>query len=337
MARSIVLLLLLATALAAQSIRTIAGNGVPGFSATQINNPYGLVVGPDGALYWCDIGNHVIRRLNLKTGAIDTVAGTGEKGQSGEGGLATKALLNEPYELRFDRQGNLFFVDMQNHMVQRIDRRSGIISRVAGTGQPGFSGDGGAATEAQLRQPHSIAFDREGRLLVCDIGNHRVRRIDLRSGLIATYMGTGEKRNAADGAARVGTPLHGPRALDVAKDGRIYIVLREGNALYELDPRTDRYRLLLNSGMKGPKGIAIAPDGSLYIADTENQLVQRVDPRMRTLQPVAGSGERGDGPEDTPRACRMNRPHGVFVDRKGNVYIGDSEAHRIRLLTGLKF
>src|SRR3954468_13467879 len=133
------------TALAAQTFSTLAGTGVAGFSGddgpavqAQINNPYGLAVGPDGALYFCEIGNHRVRRLDLKTGVISTVAGSGQKGYAGDGGPALEASLNEPYEVAFDRAGNLYFAEMQNHVVRRVDARTRVITTVAGTGVAGF-------------------------------------------------------------------------------------------------------------------------------------------------------------------------------------------------------
>lgn len=332
---------------AAKTIKTIAGNGVAGFGENQVNNPYGLVIGPDGALYICEIGNHVIRRLDMKTGKLTIAAGTGKKGYSGDGGPALKADLNEPYEIRFDKGGNMFFVEMQNHIVRKVDRKTGIISTVAGTGQRGFGGDGGPAVKAQLAQPHSIVFDRAGRLLICDIANHRIRRVDLKTGLIETYAGTGERKPTPDGAQLKGTPLNGPRALDVDQAGNLYLALREGNAVYKIDAKTERITHLAGTGEKGytgnngpaikaalsgPKGIALSPDGGVYIADTESHTIRRIDLKSGIITTVAGTGERGDGPEDDPLKCKMARPHGVFVDKKGVVYIGDSEAHRIRVV-----
>jgi sugar lactone lactonase YvrE len=325
-------LLLLSWTLVGQEITTLIGNGKPGLNDGQVANPYGLVIGPDKALYWCDIDTHVVRRMDLKTRQTSVVAGTGKKGNSGDGGPATQADLNEPYELRFDRKGNLFFADMRSHVIRRVDKKTGIITTVAGTGQPGFGGDGGYATQAMLNQPHSITFDREGRLLICDIQNHRVRRLDLSTGLIETYLGNGEKKNPVEGAKVFNTPLWGPRAIDVASDGRLYIVLREGNALYEINPKSGTYHLLADKGMKGPKGISIGPKRNLFIADTENHWIQRYDLRKNELVRVAGSGERGDGPDGDPMRCKMNRPHGVFVDANGVAYIADSEAHRIRMM-----
>jgi sugar lactone lactonase YvrE len=333
---------------------TIAGTGVAGFSGdggpgarAEVNNPYGLTIGPDGALYFCEIGNHRIRRLDLATKRISTVAGSGNKGYAGDGGSALDAALNEPYEVRFDRDGNLFFADMQNHAVRRVDRKSGVISTVAGTGVAGFSGDGGPAAKAQLRQPHSIAFDREGRLLICDIGNHRIRRVNLAAGTIETWAGTGERKPTPDGAPIAGAPLNGPRAISVDPEGNLYLVLREGNAVYRLDPREGRIHHVAGTGetgysgdggdaklarLSGPKAIAWAPDGSLYLADTESHTIRRVDLKSGRITTVAGTGQRGDGPDGDALACRLARPHGVFVDTGGVVYISDSESHRIRML-----
>jgi sugar lactone lactonase YvrE len=340
-------LLLISATLPAQTISTLLGTGKPGYTESMVNNPYGLSIGPDGALYFCDIDNHAVRRLELKSRKLTTVAGSGQAGNSGDGGPATAAALGQPYEVRFDKGGNLFFVDMPNHSVKRVDRKTGIITTIAGTGDAGFSGDGGPAVKAQFRQPHSIAFDKQGRLLICDIGNHRVRRIDLKTGMIETYLGNGEKLPTPDGATIKGTPFNGPRAIDVDDAGNLYLALREGNAVYKIEPKTERITHIAGTGSKGysgdggpakaaalngPKGIALARNGSLYLADTENHAIRQVNLRTGTIQTVAGNGERGDGPDGKPRGCRMNRPHGVFAARDGSIYIADSESHRIRLL-----
>src|SRR5204862_6979532 len=134
--------------------------------------------GPDGTLYICDVDNHRIRRV-ATDGTISTIAGSAAKGYSGDGGRAIQAALNQPYELAWDKASNLYFVEIGNHVVRRVDKKTGAISTVAGTGKAGFGGDGGPAPKAQMSQPHSLAFDAAGDLYVCDIVNHRSRKIDM--------------------------------------------------------------------------------------------------------------------------------------------------------------
>ncbi|MDX6495522.1 MAG: hypothetical protein QOE17_1508 [Gaiellales bacterium] len=328
-------------------VETIAGNGTAGCSATQVNNPYGLMIGPDGGLYFCEIGNQRIRRLDLATGTLTTIAGNGEKGYSGDGGPATEAALNMPHELCFDRDGNLYIDERDNHAVRKIDHATGVISTVVGTGQPGFSGDGGPAVEAQLDRPHSIAFDANGKLLICDIGNHRIRRFDPDSGLIETFAGTGERTPLPEISPLSGASLNGPRTIVVGDDGSLYLALREGNAIYRIDPSGQRIEHLGGTGeqgysgdggpataarLAGPKGLAFGRDGRLFIADTENHVIRAIDLATGLISTVLGTGQRGDGPETSPLECALARPHGLCLDDKGTLYVDDSEAHRIRIL-----
>src|SRR5438093_1602106 len=155
-------------------VSTLAGTGVGGYSDQQINNPFGLVIGPDKALYFCDLDNQRIRRFDFATRRMTTIAGNGERGHQGDGGPATSASLNMPHELQFDRAGHIYIAERDSHVVRKVEARTGVISTVAGTSTAGFSGDGGPGREAQLRQPHSIVLDSEGSLLICDIGNQRI-------------------------------------------------------------------------------------------------------------------------------------------------------------------
>ena len=338
-------------------ISSIAGTGVKGASGdggpaerAQLNNPSGLASGPDGALYVCDTSNHAIRRIDGKTGVITTVAGMlGEKGYAGDGGPAEKALMNEPYELRFDRSGNMFIVERLNHVIRRVDGKTGVISTFAGNGKAGFGGDGGPATAAAFNQPHAIQFSPEmGGLFVCDIANHRVRVIEMRTGNVSTYAGTGEKKKTPDGAKIEGTPLSGPRALDFDAAGNLWLALREGNSVYRIALRartvhheagTGKTGFTGNGGpakeatLSGPKGLAIHPKtGNAYLADTESHSIRMIDTRSGNLELVAGTGAKGDGPDGEPTKCRLARPHGIFVDGEGVIYIGDSENHRVRVI-----
>lgn len=330
------------------TVNTVVGTGNAGDNENHVNDPYGVVVGPDGALYFCEVGNQQLRRFDLKTRRMSVIAGTGSRAYTGDGGPATDAALNMPHELCFDADSNIYIVERDNHAVRKIERKTGRISTVAGSGQPGFSGDGGPAAEAQLNQPHSIAFDAHGDLLICDIGNHRVRRLDRATGRIATYAGTGDREPTPDGAPLAGTPLNGPRTIVVGPDGSLYLALREGNALYRINARAGRIEHLAGTGEKGhggnggpataatlngPKGLAYAPDGTLYVSDTENHAIRAVALSTGIITTVLGTGERGDGPEPDPLACKLARPHGMFADAAGaGLYVADSEAHRIRLL-----
>jgi sugar lactone lactonase YvrE len=257
------------------------------------------------------------------------------------------ASFSAPHEIRFDADGNLFVVERDAHVVRRIDRRSGLVTTYAGTGVAGFSGDGGPATLAQFSQPHSIAFDASGNLLVCDIRNNRVRLVDRTSGLIRTFAGTGERSTAPDEGPIEGTPLSEPRSIDTDESGIIYLVLRAGNAVFRLDPRTSRLQRIAGTGatgytgdggpaiqatFNGPKGIAYSPaDRCLYIVDTENHVIRKVDLGSGIISTVLGTGARGDGPDGDPLGCAMARPHGAFM-HLGVLYVTDSENHRIRAL-----
>lgn len=334
-------------------IVTFAGTGQPGYSGdggpatlAQLNNPFGITRGPDGAIYICDTSNHAIRRVG-RDGIISTVVGTGKRGYSGDGGPARQAELNEPYEIRFDHDGNMYFVEMQNNVVRRVAARSQIISTVAGMGQPGFAGDGGPATQAKFKQPHSIQLDHDGDLYVCDIANNRIRKVNMRTGIISTFAGTGEKLPTPDDSVIAGTPLNGPRAIDFDPDGNLWLALREGNAVYKLDLRARRIHHMAGTGEKGftgnggpakqaklsgPKGIAVGPDENVYLTDTESHSVRMINVRKGTLELIAGTGEAGSGPDGDALKCKMTRPHGIFVDRDGSIFIGDTEAHRVRVI-----
>jgi streptogramin lyase len=347
----LVLLLIQATATSA-TITTVVGNGESGFTGdggeateARIKGPFGVVKGPQGKLYFCDTMNHVVRRVDA-AGKIITVAGTGQKGYGGDGGLATRAQLNEPYEVRFDAAGNMLFVEMQNHIIRYVDLKTGNIKTIAGTGQRGFSGDGGPALQAKMNRPHSIQLGPEGNLYICDIGNHRIRKVDQKTGRMSTFAGTGERKPTPDGALIKGTPLKGPRAIDF-EGHQMWLALREGNAVYRLDLKKGTIHHEAGTGKKGftgnggpakaatlsgPKGIAVGPRGNIYLADTESHSVRMIERQTGRLELIAGDGKKGDGPKGDPLKCRMDRLHGIFVDSKGVIYVGDTNTHRVRAI-----
>jgi streptogramin lyase len=352
--RFALLLLALSLPLSAAEIRTFAGNGSQGFSgdggpatAAQIDNPFGLVRGPDGALYFCEYTGQRIRKVT-RDGVIHTVAGSGKKGYSGDGGPALQATFNLPHEIRFDQAGNFYIADMTNHAVRRVDARTGVITTFAGTGQPGYSGDGGPASAAQLKQPHSIQFDPSGEhLFICDIGNNVIRRVEMKTGTISTFAGVGKPGDTPEGSPLAGTPLKGPRSMDFDAKGDLWLVTREGNQVLRLDMKASVWHLMAGTGKKGftgnggpareatlsgPKGIALDDEGNAWLVDTESHSIRMIEAKTGKLLLMVGTGEKGNGPDGDPLQCKMARPHGVFVDKDGAVYIGDSEAHSVRVL-----
>lgn len=347
-------LFIAATASAAEwTISTFAGTGQQGYSgdggpatAAQIDNPFGVIRGPDGAIWFAEYTGHKIRRV-APDGTISTIAGTGKKGYSGDGGPALQATFNLPHELRFDSKGDLYVVDMTNHAVRKIDLTTKIITTVAGTGTAGYSGDGGPGVKAQLKQPHSIQFGPDGHLYICDIGNHVIRRLNLSSGTISTVAGTGKSGSTPDGAPVTGTPLKGPRSMDFDVRGNLWLATREGNQVFKLDLKGNKIHHIAGTGAKGltgnggpakdctlsgPKGIALDTEGNVWLADCESHTIRVIHAATGIIDLVVGTGEKGDGPDGAPLKCKLARPHGVFADKDGTVFIGDSESHRVRLL-----
>jgi DNA-binding beta-propeller fold protein YncE len=340
-------------------VQTIVGTGVAGVAAdgdtadhAQINNPFGVVIGPDGGLYWCDFGSSRILRLDLMTKKISVIAGTGTAGYSGDGGPAKGAQLRAPHEVRFNSRGDLYFVERDNHIVRRVDMKTRMISTVAGTGMRGYAGDGGPANKAQLSQPHGIAFDKTDNMYVCDISNNVVRKIDAKTGKIESFAGSGERSRVPDEGGLTEIPLTGPRSIEIAPNGAMYLALREGNAVMLIDPVQRKVKRIAGIGATGyagdggpaisarfggsggagggPTGLGFA-DGMLYIVDTESFAIRKMDLTSGIINTVLGTGDEGDGPEGDPLMCKLARPHGIFV-RAGVVYIADSENHRIRVL-----
>ncbi len=336
------------------TIGTFAGTGQPGYtgdgqpaSHARLNMPFDVAFDQGGNLYISDSFNHCIRRVAATTGTITTVAGSGRKGYSGDGGPAIQAKLDEPYGVVVDRQGNLYFADRLNRRVRRVDAASGQIETVAGNGSKTYSGDGGPAAQAGLVEPNGVALDPdEKRLYIADVAGHRVRVVDLAKRQIATFAGTGEPKHAGDGALASNAAIHGARAVEVAPDGTVFILEREGNRLRGVDPQTGIITTRAGTGAKGysgdggparsatfngPKELAVDTAGNIFIVDTENHAIRRIDARTNELTTVAGTGQRGgDGDGGPARSARLDRPHGVAVATDGKLYIGDTGNHRVR-------
>ena len=351
-------LLAVHTWLAAENyVETVAGTGLAELNIQKgsvkdfnIADPFGVEFGPDGRMYVTEVGNHRVIAVDLKSGQAETIAGTGKKGYSGDGGLATKADLNEPYEVRFDSCGNIYFVEMINNIIRKIDAKTGVIQTIAGTGKKGYSGDGGKAIDATFNRPHSIVLDEQKQhLYVADIGNHRIRRINLKTGMVDGFAGNGERKLPKHGSkVSPDVPMIGPRALYIT-NRTLWVALREGHSVWKIDLDTHVISQIAGTGKKGysgdggdplkgtfngPKGIVVdAKEENIYVVDTENQAIRRIDLVKNRLTSHAGYGPKGRGfiGNNTPSAkAKFGRPHGICIGPKGWVYTGDTLNHRVR-------
>jgi sugar lactone lactonase YvrE len=321
------------------------GDGGPAKSA-GLCGPTDVALDAEGNMYISDTGDYCIgpggdtvRKVD-PAGTITTVAGTGEAGFSGDGGPATKAQLDFPNAVAVDREGNLYISG--DYRIRKVDK-DGIITTFAGTGEGGYSGDGGSATSAQLREPACMVFDAHGNLYVADYTS--VRKIDP-SGTITTVAGTGRFGFSGDGGPATEAKL---TASDIALDGKgnMYISDTENNRIRMVD-RDGIIHTVAGTGKEGysgdggpatkaalalPIGIALDREGNLYIACHHNSRVRKVDPNGK-ITTVAGTGEMGFNREKGPaRKVMLNQPWGLFLDDdSGDLYIADSFNSRIRAL-----
>ena len=217
------------------------------------------------------------------TGVIVTIGGTGAEGYSGDGGPATEATFNQPYSLQVDSNGDVYVVDRLNYVIRRIDAATGVISTVAGTGEPGYGGDGGPGTEAQFREPNDCFLDGLGGLLVADVQDQRIRRLDLASGIITTFAGNGEKIRGGDGRPATEASILGARAVCTDGAGNTYIAEREGNGIRKVDANG------IMSTLAGTGEFGYGGDGSpAFISTWGGPKAIRLRPRRKR----AGGGHR---------------------------------------------
>ena len=198
---------------------------------SDLSGPFNMVFDNDGNMYVSVVGESRIRRVDFITGEISDFAGTGESGFSGDGGEASKSQLNSPTGLAIDSKGNLFISDSGNERIRKIDLATGIISTVAGTGKTGFSGEGIAAAKAQLSNPLGLAIDKQDNLYIVDRGNNRIRKIEAKSGIITTVVGTGKSGFSGDGGLAKNARLSNPTGIAFDASNNLYIVDRGNNRI----------------------------------------------------------------------------------------------------------
>ena len=334
-------------------IQTIVGTGEGGYSGdggpaslAMIGEAYGVAFDAEDNLFISDGRTHTVRRIDKSTSVITTVAGTGAEGYTGDGGPAVKATLNNLYSLHIDVNGDIYIVDRMNAAIRKVDAASGVITTVAGTGVLGYSGDGGPGVEAQMREPNDCFLDGNGGLLIADIQDQRIRRLDLATGIINTFAGDGEKRRSGNGGVATEASVMGPRAVCVDSRGNTYICEREGNGVRRVDA-DGIMTTFAGTGERGysgdggpaieatwgaPKAIRCDNQDNVIVVDTENNAVRRIDAITGIVTTIAGGRQGGAGDEGYAIDASLNRPHGCGIDGKGNLFIADGINHTVRMV-----
>ncbi len=283
-------------------ISTVAGNGTTGYSgdggpatASVLYSPEQIFVNSSG-IYFADAGNHVIRKINLTTGVISTIAGNGTAGYTGDGGQATDANLGVPFGVCLDNAGNIFIADAGQNVVRKVDAGSGIITTVAGTGMTGFSGDGGAAAGATLNNPSGIFIDAGGDLYIADSYNNRIRKVVASTGVINTIAGYDSTGYAGDGGPATAARLYVPSSVFV--DGSFNVYITGSNVIRKITASTGIIHTIAGNGIAGfsgdngpatsaqlygPSGFFILPAGKAYIADAGNNRIRKLTDSLPSI------------------------------------------------------
>lgn len=363
MARALALILLACASLPAQQYRisTVAGEGTAGIS---FNNPTSVAVDAAGDLYVGDWSGFIRKIWTGRAGSI-LVAGTGITGFSGDGGLATNAMIDRGVRLAVDAAGNLYIAESGNNRIRKVDAASGMISTIAGTGSDLDSGDGGPAIEAGVARPTGVTLDREGNVYFSSSWS-KIRKLTAATGQIETIAGQFGTSYGGDGGPALEALFWGPDPSAVNRAGDVYITDFENSRIRVVSAATKKVNTIVGSGpceqapppfpvlvcrgsSTGDGGPATAATlhhaaaaaldeaGNLYIADTSGQRIRRVNAATGLIFTIAGTGRSGFSGDGGPaRVAEISYPTSIAVDRSGVVYFADQGNQRIRVLTPLE-
>lgn len=332
----------------ADKLVLIAGGGmeesnVPATRARLVQ-PFGIDFDKAGNFYLAELLGQRILKVDAK-GLFTIVAGTGKKGDSGDGGPAHLATFNGMHSLAVTPDGVIYAADTWNNRVRRIDPKAGTIAAFAGTGKKASRGDGGPAIQADLGGIYCVAFSHDfTKLYLTDLDHRKIHFVDMKTGAIHLVAGNGKKGMPKDGADARQSPLVDPRAACVDRKGNVYILERGGHALRVVDP-AGRIRTVAGTGkpgntgdggdareatLNGPKHLCVDLHDNVIIADTANHVIRKFTPADGKVIRIAGTGTKGQsGPGGAPLRVAFNEPHGVFVHPSGTLYIVDSMNHRV--------
>ena len=256
-------------------------------------------------LYIADTYNHRIRKVNAKTGIITTVAGTGSKGFSGDGGPATSARLRYPFSVYVDSAGNIYIVDTFNYRIRKVDAQTQIITTVAGDGDAKFRGDGGLAIDASIMKSYDVAVDKEGNIFIADTHSHCIRKVDATTRIIDTVVGQGTKAGfSGDGGLATEALLNTPTGVYVDASGNIFVTDTKNDLVRKVDAITQIINTVAGNGTPGfsgdggpatqaqlnyPEGVWVDSAGNMFIVDTNNCRIRMVDSTTDIITTVAGT------------------------------------------------
>ena len=331
-------------------IDAFAGTGEEGFhgdgepaTEAQFRGPGGIALDSAGNVYVADANNRRVRRIDT-TGTVTTIAGTGELGSAGDGGLAVEAQLFVPTDIAFDGSGNLYIAEAAGNRVRKIDT-TGRISTIAGTGEKGSEGDGGQAVEAQLNRPLAMTVDEEGNVFIGEYNGYRVRKVDL-EGVITTIAGTGIKGGAGDGGPATAAQFNYISGLEVDALGNVYVSDMNEARIRKISP-TGTITTIAGTGVSGhkgnggpavaarietPGGLALDSAGNLFLTEFWSGRLRKID-SAGIITTIGGIGEQlSTGDMGLAVDAALDRPIRIASDTDGNLYISEGYAHRVRIL-----